>query len=90
MVYLNPVTHNRGQPGKCMESLFKVSLTSLLTNGMRREHETAVVEKKKKEIKRCKQHCAASGEMSPIGPFKQCEMPLRARLGRQHCLISQL
>lgn len=39
---------------------------------VRREYETAVVEKK-----RCKQHCAASGEMSPIGPFKQCEMPLR-------------
>lgn len=35
------------------------------------------------KIKRCKQHCAASGEMSPIGPFKQCEMPLRERLGRQ-------
>lgn len=34
-----------------MESLFKVSLTSLLTNGMRREHETAVVEKKKKKSK---------------------------------------
>lgn len=43
---------------------------------VRREYETAVVEKKK-EKKRCKQHCAASGEMSPIGPFKQCEMPLR-------------
>lgn len=33
--------------------------------------------KKKRKKKRCKQHCAASGEMSPIGPFKQCEMPLR-------------
>lgn len=37
----------------------------------------------RRKTKRCKQHCAASGEMSLIGPFKQCEMPLRERLGRR-------
>lgn len=40
-------TPSRKQPGKCRESLFKVSLTTLLTNGVRREYETAAVENEK-------------------------------------------
>lgn len=40
-----------------------------------------------------KQHCAASGEMSPFGPFKQYENATESSLAgssSQHCLISQL
>lgn len=45
---MNPVTQSRKQPGKCRKSLFKVSLQPC-QQMVRREYETAVVEKKKKK-----------------------------------------